>query len=76
MQDIVAGFETPEAVTIEHDRARAIRLAIQQASAGDVVLVAGKGHEQEQLIQGVAHHFDDREQIRLALTALTQEMAS
>lgn len=76
MQDIVAGFENPEAVTIEHDRASAIRLAIQQASAGDVVLVAGKGHEQEQLIQGVAHHFDDREQIRLALTALTQEMAS
>ena len=74
MQDIVAGFEHPEAVTIEHDRAKAIRLAIQQAKAGDVVLVAGKGHEQEQIIAGVAHAFDDREQIRLALGALTSEV--
>ena len=74
MKDIVAGFEHPEAVTIEHDRAAAIRLAIQQAKAGDVVLVAGKGHEQEQIIAGVAHAFDDREQIRLALSALTSEV--
>ena len=45
------------------DRRQAIRTACQLAQAGDVVLVAGKGHENYQEIQGVKHHFDDREQV-------------
>ena len=45
------------------DRRQAIRTACQLAGAGDVVLVAGKGHEDYQEIQGVKHHFDDREEI-------------
>jgi UDP-N-acetylmuramoyl-L-alanyl-D-glutamate--2,6-diaminopimelate ligase len=45
------------------DRRQAIRTACQLAQPGDVVLVAGKGHEDYQEIQGVKHHFDDREQI-------------
>ena len=45
------------------DRRQAIRTACQLAQPGDVVLVAGKGHEPYQEIQGVKHHFDDREQI-------------
>lgn len=45
------------------DRRQAIRTACQLAQAGDVVLVAGKGHEDYQEINGVKHHFDDREQI-------------
>jgi len=45
------------------DRRQAIRTACQLAQAGDVVLVAGKGHEDYQEIKGVKHHFDDREQI-------------
>ena len=45
------------------DRRQAIRTACQLAQAGDVVLVAGKGHEDYQEIQGVKHHFDDREQV-------------
>ncbi|PID45463.1 MAG: UDP-N-acetylmuramoyl-L-alanyl-D-glutamate--2,6-diaminopimelate ligase [Proteobacteria bacterium] len=72
--DIMAGFEQPERVTVEHDRASAIRLAVQQAKAGDVVLVAGKGHEQTQLIKGVEYSFDDREQIRLVLAAMAEEV--
>ncbi|MBD5259413.1 MAG: UDP-N-acetylmuramoyl-L-alanyl-D-glutamate--2,6-diaminopimelate ligase [Bacteroides sp.] len=45
------------------DRREAIRTAIMLAGPGDVVLVAGKGHEDYQEIEGVKHHFDDREVI-------------
>lgn len=46
------------------DRREAIRAAIAMAGEGDVVLVAGKGHEDYQEIKGVKHHFDDREVVR------------
>ena len=45
------------------DRKEAIRTAAQFAEKGDVVLVAGKGHEDYQEVCGVKHHFDDREVI-------------
>lgn len=45
------------------DRAQAIRQAIRQSRPGDVVLVAGKGHETYQEVKGIRHHFDDREVI-------------
>lgn len=48
------------------DRHEAIRLAIRLAKPGDVVLVAGKGHEDYQEIKGVKYHFDDREEIEKA----------
>lgn len=56
-------------VTIE-DRSEAIRHAIHAANPGDVVLVAGKGHEDYQEICGVKHHFDDREQVQQALETI------
>ena len=46
------------------DRREAIKTACALAQAGDVVLVAGKGHEDYQIIQGVKHHFDDKEEVR------------
>lgn len=46
------------------DRREAIRTALMLASKGDIVLVAGKGHENYQEIKGVKHHFDDKEVIR------------
>lgn len=49
------------------DRREAIKTAIMLASPGDVVLVAGKGHENYQEIMGVKHHFDDREELKKAL---------
>ena len=52
----------PSTLTIT-DRRQAIRTACQLAQPGDVVLVAGKGHEPYQEIMGVKHHFDDREQL-------------
>ena len=48
------------------DRREAIRTATLLAKAGDIILVAGKGHEPYQEIQGVKHHFDDHEEIRKA----------
>ena len=52
----------PRTLTIT-DRRQAIRTACQLAQQGDVVLIAGKGHEDYQEINGVKHHFDDREEV-------------
>ncbi len=49
------------------DRKEAIRTAVMLANRGDVILVAGKGHETYQEVKGVKHHFDDREELRRAL---------
>jgi len=43
------------------DRAEAIKAAISFAQSGDIILVAGKGHEKYQEVKGVKHHFDDKE---------------
>ncbi len=51
-------------VTVEPDRRAAICYALRNAGAGDVVIVAGKGHETTQEIKGVKHPFDDREVVR------------
>jgi UDP-N-acetylmuramoyl-L-alanyl-D-glutamate--2,6-diaminopimelate ligase len=55
---------------VEADRRRAIALAIGLARPGDVVLVAGKGHEDYQILGTVKHHLDDREEVRAALARL------
>ncbi|MCZ7600060.1 MAG: hypothetical protein M5U09_23185 [Gammaproteobacteria bacterium] len=47
---------------MEVDRRQAIGLALSRATAGDVVLIAGKGHETYQLVKGETLHFDDREE--------------
>jgi UDP-N-acetylmuramoyl-L-alanyl-D-glutamate--2,6-diaminopimelate ligase len=52
---------------VEPDRPRAIRLALGLARPGDVVVVAGKGHEDYQIVGTVKHHLDDREEVRRAL---------
>jgi UDP-N-acetylmuramoyl-L-alanyl-D-glutamate--2,6-diaminopimelate ligase len=52
------------------DRAEAIAAAVSEAAAGDTVLVAGKGHETGQEIDGVTHPFDDRDVVRTALQGL------
>ena len=63
ISDMLAGL-TPQQrrkVLTNPDRREAIRTACMMAHKGDVVLVAGKGHENYQEIKGVKHHFDDRE---------------
>jgi UDP-N-acetylmuramoyl-L-alanyl-D-glutamate--2,6-diaminopimelate ligase len=55
---------------VEPDRRAAIRLALREAGPGDLVVVAGKGHEATQEIGGSAIPFDDREVVRAELAAL------
>ncbi len=59
-------------VEVDPDRRSAIETAIERAGDGDVVVIAGKGHEQGQEIAGVVHPFDDREVARAALRALRE----
>ncbi len=51
-------------VTVEPDRKKAIEFALREAQEGDVVVIAGKGHETTQEIKGVKYPFDDREVVR------------
>jgi len=57
-------------VFVQPDRAKAVHFAIAKAGTGDVVLIAGKGHETYQIIGERRTHFDDREEARKALAAL------
>ena len=66
LNDMLAGLDTVEkakSLTII-DRREAIKTACAIAQAGDVVLVAGKGHEDYQIVQGEKYHFDDKEVVR------------
>jgi len=65
IDQILAGVPRPFAVDV--DRARAIRAAISEAAPGDVVVIAGKGHEDYQIVGTTKHHFDDREQAARAV---------
>ena len=67
IEDVVSGLHTPDKATIEPDRAEAIRRAIANCNPGDVVLVAGKGHETWQEIGGEKIPFSDEHVIRHAL---------
>lgn len=69
IDDIAEGLRGAPA-TLEPDRARAICLAIGMARRGDIVLVAGKGHERYQEINGVRHPFSDSDAVRAALRAV------
>ena len=70
LNDMLAGITEEQAgkVLTIVDRRQAIKTACMMAQKGDVVLVAGKGHEDYQIIKGVKHHFDDKEEIRKCFT--------
>jgi len=66
LKDMEAGLSEEQkhkAITIV-DRRQAIKTACMMAQPGDVILIAGKGHEDYQIIKGVKHHFDDKEEVR------------
>lgn len=69
IRDILDGVADSAEVEIEPDRARAIRKAVFDAGAGDMVLIAGKGHEDYQKFKDVTIPFDDRDQVRKAIEA-------
>jgi len=70
--EILAGFTARDRVTVDLDRAAAIGRALGEARAGDVVIIAGKGHETYQIIGDVTRPFDDREVAAAALRRLEQ----
>lgn len=69
IEDILAGFTCPKSdkVFVEPDRAKAIAAALRQAQRGDIVLLAGKGHEDYQIIGAEKRHFSDFEEALKAL---------
>ncbi len=66
INDMLAGLDAKQMKKVVSivDRKEAIRTACMMAERGDVILIAGKGHEDYQEIKGVKHHFDDREIVR------------
>ena len=66
INDMLAGLDTKQMKKVVSivDRREAIRTACMMAEKGDVILIAGKGHEDYQEIQGVKHHFDDKEVVK------------
>jgi UDP-N-acetylmuramoyl-L-alanyl-D-glutamate--2,6-diaminopimelate ligase len=66
LNDMVAGVPNAD-VPVYEDRHVAIAKAIEAAQPGDVVLIAGKGHEDYQIIGRTKHHFDDSEEAAKAL---------
>ena len=67
IEDIMAGFKKPENVNVVESRKEAIEKAIAEAGSRAIILIAGKGHETYQEINGKRFHFDDREIAREAL---------
>jgi UDP-N-acetylmuramoyl-L-alanyl-D-glutamate--2,6-diaminopimelate ligase len=64
LDEIRAGMNDPDAATVIPDRAEAIRRAVETAAPGDVLVIAGKGHETYQIVGTERRDFDDREQVR------------
>lgn len=64
LDEMVAGLDPGARYLRIADRAEAIRTAVMLARAGDILLIAGKGHETYQIVGGEKHHFDDREEVR------------
>lgn len=69
INDMMAGLDTDDQkkTLCIVDRREAIRTACMLAEPGDVILVAGKGHENYQDVKGVKHHFDDKEELKLRM---------
>ncbi len=70
LDEMIAGLDPAAHYLRIADRAEAIRTAVMLSRPGDVILVAGKGHETYQIVGDVKHHFDDREEVRRAFGLL------
>ena len=75
--DMKAGIDFDSKIVHEiHDRREAIKFAVKQANAGDIVVIAGKGHENYQEIDGVRHWFDDVVEVQAAIDAQHHDLDS
>ena len=72
--DMVRGVGDADNYLCVCDRLDAIRQAVAMADKNDIILVAGKGHEVYQIINGTKHHFDDREELGKAINELKHQM--
>ena len=71
LDDMTAGLDAGTRYLRITDRAEAIRTAVMMSHPGDLLLVAGKGHETYQIVGDEKHHFDDREELRKAFATLS-----
>ncbi|GAL06466.1 UDP-N-acetylmuramoylalanyl-D-glutamate-2,6-diaminopimelate ligase [Photobacterium aphoticum] len=69
MADMLAGLSAPETAAVVHDRAQACEWAFTHAGADDIILVAGKGHEDYQILADRTIHYSDRETAQALLEA-------
>ena len=69
ISDILSGIKNISSILVEVDRKNAINAAIQKAKENDIVVVAGKGHEDYQILKDKTIHFDDREEVTKLLQA-------
>ena len=72
LDDMTAGLDAGTRYLRITDRAEAIRTAVMMSHPGDLLLVAGKGHETYQIVGDEKHHFDDREELRKAFETLSR----
>lgn len=72
IEDMLAGLSCPELVMIEHSRYHAVQRVLSMAKANDIILLAGKGHEDYQVIGTTKHHYSDRE-TAMTLLGLTHD---
>ena len=70
ISELMQGFDNPDEVSVIADRAEAIAFALQRAQVGDLVLIAGKGHEDYQIVGTQRLHFSDREHAQLQLESV------
>ncbi len=71
ISDILSGIKNTSNIIVEADRKAAIQIAIEKATASDVIVFAGKGHEDYQILKDKTIHFDDREEVKKALETVT-----
>ncbi|GAB7140906.1 UDP-N-acetylmuramoyl-L-alanyl-D-glutamate--2,6-di aminopimelate ligase [Deferribacterales bacterium RsTz2092] len=70
IEEILAGMRRDSSIHVEVDREKAIKYAIETAKSGDIVVVAGKGHEDYQIIGKTKYHFSDKEVVQRYLCEL------
>ena len=70
ISDILSGIKNTSRIIVEADRRAAIQIATEKALENDIIVIAGKGHEDYQILKDKTIHFDDREEVKKALEAI------